>query len=160
MDGDFLRRVQQPRWLKGITKKVFKTRRRALFVIVGTLLVSYILFNNRGIITRIRLEHQRLVMIEKVRAADEETKRLQSYLKALDGDKKTIEKVAREKYGMARDGETVYKVNRVCQHLVGFDSNQAALVKHSHWMESQDIWWRSPPTTSASDTGILHLRCM
>jgi cell division protein FtsB len=112
MDGDFLRRVQQPRWLKGITKKVFKTRRRALFVVVGTLLVSYILFNNRGVVTRIRLEHQRLVLIEKVRAADEETKRLQSYLKALDGDKKTIEKVAREKYGMARGGETVYKVKK------------------------------------------------
>ena len=112
MEGQFLRRIHNPRWLQGITKKVFKTRRRALFVIVGTLLVSYILFNNRGIVARIRLEHQRQVMLEKVRAAEEETKRLQSYLKALDGDKKTIEKVAREKYGMAREGETVYKVKK------------------------------------------------
>jgi cell division protein FtsB len=112
MEGPFLRRIQNPRWLQGITKKVFKTRRRALFVIVGTLLVSYILLNNRGIVARMRLEHQRQVMIEKVRAAEEETKRLQSYLKALDGDKKTIEKVAREKYGMAREGETVYKVKK------------------------------------------------
>ena len=112
MEGQFLRRIQNPRWLQGITKKVFKTRRRAVFVIVGTLFVSYILFNNRGIVARVRLEHQRQVMIEKVRAAEEETKRLQSYLKALDGDKKTIEKVAREKYGMAREGETVYKVRK------------------------------------------------
>lgn len=93
-------------------KSVFKTRRRAILVIVGTLLVSYLFLNNRGIITRIRLERQRQEMIEKVRAAEEETKRLQSYLKALDGDKKTIEKVAREKYGMAREGETVYKVKK------------------------------------------------
>jgi cell division protein FtsB len=112
MEGQFLRRVQKPRWLQGISKKVFKTRRRALFAIVGTLLVSYVLFNNRGVIARIRLEHERQVMIEKVKAAEEETKRLQSYLKALDGDKKTIEKVAREKYGMAREGETVYKVKK------------------------------------------------
>jgi cell division protein FtsB len=112
MEGPFLRRIQNPRWLQGITKKVFKTRRRALFVIVGTLLISYVLFNNRGIVARMRLEHQRQVMIEKVRAAEEETKRLQSYFKALDGDKKTIEKVAREKYGMAREGETVYKVKK------------------------------------------------
>ena len=112
MEGQYLRRIQKPRWLRGITKRVFKTRRRALFVIVGTLLVSYVLFNNRGIITRIRLEHQRQVMIEKVRTAEDETKRLQAYLKALDGDKETIEKVAREKYGMARDGETVYKVRK------------------------------------------------
>jgi cell division protein FtsB len=112
MEGQYLRRIQRPRWLQGITKKVFKTRRRALFVIVGTLLVSYILFNNRGIIARIRLEHQRQVMIEKVKAAEDETKRLQAYLKALDGDKETIEKVAREKYGMAREGEAVYRVKK------------------------------------------------
>jgi cell division protein FtsB len=112
MEGQFLRKVQKPRWLQGISKKVFRTRRRALVAIVGTLLVSYVLFNNRGIIARIRLEHERQVMIEKVRAAEEETKRLQSYLKALDGDKRTIEKVAREKYGMAREGETVYKVKK------------------------------------------------
>jgi cell division protein FtsB len=112
MEGQFLRRVQKPRWLQGISKKVFKTRRRALFVIVGTLLVSYILFNNRGVIARVRLEHERQVMIEKVKSGEEETKRLQSYLNALDGDKKTIEKVAREKYGMAREGETVYKVKK------------------------------------------------
>ena len=112
MEGQFLRRVQKPRWLQGISKKVFKTRRRALFAIAGTLLVSYVLFNNRGVVARIRLERERLVMIEKVKAAEEETKRLQSYLKALDGDKKTIEKVAREKHGMAREGETVYKVKK------------------------------------------------
>ena len=112
MEGQFLRRIQKPKWLQGITKQVFKTRRRALFLIAGTLFVSYLLFNNRGVIARIRLEHQRQVMIEKVKAAEEETKRLQSYLQALDGDKKTIEKVAREKYGMAREGETVYKVRK------------------------------------------------
>ncbi len=112
MEGQFLRRIQKPRWLRGISKKVFKTRRRVLFAVAGTLLVSYVLFNNRGVIARVRLEHERLVMIEKVKAAEEETKRLQSYLKALDGDKKTIETVAREKYGMAREGETVYKVKK------------------------------------------------
>jgi cell division protein FtsB len=112
MEGQFLRRIQKPRWLRGITKKVFKTRRRALLVIVGTVLVMYILFNNRGVIARVRLEHQRQVMIAKVKEAEEETLRLQTYLKALDGDKKTIEKVARERYGMAREGETVYKVKK------------------------------------------------
>jgi cell division protein FtsB len=112
MEGQFLRRIQKPRWLNGITKRVFKTRRRVLIVVVGSLLVTYILFNNRGVIARIRLEHQRQVLIAKVQAAEEETQRLQSYLKALDGDRKTIEKVAREKYGMARPGETVYKVKK------------------------------------------------
>jgi cell division protein FtsB len=112
MEGQFLRRIQKPKWVHGVTKSVFKTRRRAIIIIVGTFLVCYVFLNNRGVIARLRLEHQRQEMIEKVRAAEEETRRLQSYLKALDGDKKTIEKVAREKYGMARNGETVYKVRK------------------------------------------------
>jgi cell division protein FtsB len=112
MEGQFFRRIQRPRWLQGITKRVFKTKRRTIIVIGGVIVLSYLLFNNRGIIARIRLEHERQVMIEKVRAAEEETKRLQAYQKALEGDKKTIEKVAREKYGMARPGETVYKVKK------------------------------------------------
>ena len=110
MEDRFLRKVRKPRWVRGIAKKAFKTRRRAVVLIFGTLLVSYVMLNNRGIVARVRLEHQRQVMIDRVKAAEEENERLQSYLKALDGDKKTIEKVAREKYGMAREGETVYKV--------------------------------------------------
>jgi cell division protein FtsB len=112
MEGQFLRKARKPRWLLGITKKVFKTRRRAAIVIAAAVVLSYVLFNNRGVIARIRLEHERQVMIEKVRAAQEENQRLEAYLKALDGDKKTVEKVAREKYGMARAGETVYKVKK------------------------------------------------
>ena len=112
MEGQFFRRVKKPRWVQGITRRVFKTRRRALLTLAGVLIVAYVLFNNRGIIARIRLEHERQVMLEKVKTAEEETKKLQSYLKAVEGDKKTIEKVAREKYGMAREGETVYKVKK------------------------------------------------
>jgi cell division protein FtsB len=32
-------------------------------------------------------------------------------LRALEGDRKTIEKVAREKHGMIKEGEEVYKVS-------------------------------------------------
>jgi cell division protein FtsB len=112
MEGQFLRKTRKPRWLRGITKRVFKTRRRAAIAVASVILLSYVLFNNRGVLARIRLEHERQEMIEKVKAAQEENQRLEAYLKALDGDKKTIEKVAREKYGMARAGETVYKVRK------------------------------------------------
>jgi len=37
---------------------------------------------------------------------------LQDQIKALEGDKKTIEKIARENYGMKREGETIYKVKK------------------------------------------------
>jgi cell division protein FtsB len=37
---------------------------------------------------------------------------LQAQSKALEGDRAAIEKVAREKYGMLKEGETVYRVHR------------------------------------------------
>ena len=51
-------------------------------------------------------------MQEKVKQASEEQRLLQEQSKALEKDPKAIEKVAREKYGMIREGETVYKVKK------------------------------------------------
>ena len=112
MEGQFYRKIRTNSGLNLLGKRVFKARRRGLAIIAGTIIVAFVLFNNRGVVARVRLEVERRDMIEKVREAEAETKRLQAYLKALDGDKKTIEKVAREKYGMAREGETVYKVKK------------------------------------------------
>ena len=112
MQGDFYRKIQKPRWVKRITKNLFKTKRRGIAVIFSICVLTFLAFNTKGIVTRIRLESQRKEMAEKVRLAEEETKRLQAYIQALEGDKKTIEKVAREKYGMAKPGETIYKVER------------------------------------------------
>lgn len=80
-------------------------------VIAGTfLLVLYIVFNSNGLLQRVRLELEREQMLEKIRSAEEEQRKLKDQSKALDGDPKAIEKVAREKYGMVRENEKVYKV--------------------------------------------------
>ena len=50
--------------------------------------------------------------MEKLRADSIEIKRLQEQIKALESDKKTLEKTAREKYGMIREGETVYQMKK------------------------------------------------
>ena len=112
MEGDFYRKPHKRRLLSDLRKKLFKTRRRALITMISALLVLYILFDNKGIIARVGLEMEKQEMEEKVKTAEQETKQLQSDLKTLQGDKKTIEKVAREKHGMAREGETVYKVKK------------------------------------------------
>ena len=112
MEDRFYRRLPKRQWFTDLARKVFKHRRRAVGVLLGVLLVSYVMFNNRGVVARVRLEMQRQELLESVRLAEQETKRLQAYIKALEGDKKTIEKVARERYGMAREGETVYRVKK------------------------------------------------
>ena len=80
-------------------------------VIIGVLfLLLYVLFNSNGIVPRIRLEMEKKEMQQKIQDAESEQKKLKDQSKALEGDKKAIEKVAREKYGMVRKGEKVYKV--------------------------------------------------
>ena len=112
MEGDFYRKPHTRNWLRSVRKKLFKTRRRGIITVVSVILLLYILFDNKGIIARVRLEMQRAEMVEKVKAAEEETKQLQSSRQALQGDKKTVEKIAREKHGMVRQGETVYRVKK------------------------------------------------
>jgi cell division protein FtsB len=112
MEGDFYRRPRKRNWFKSIGKGLLKSRRRGIIIIACTILILYLLFDNKGIVARIRLELQKQEMTEKVRQAEQETKQLQSELKALQGDKKTLEKVAREKHGMVREGETVYRVKK------------------------------------------------
>jgi len=89
--------------------RLFRNKRLLTALAIGLPLVGFVLFGNRGIVQRIRLERQHAELQQKIREAEAETRRLQTEQKALEGDPKTIEKAAREKHGMVRDGETVYK---------------------------------------------------
>jgi len=112
MDSQFYRNLQPERFLKRIATKASKNKRRTILLVLLFFLVLYLLFDNKGIIKRLKLESEHKEWIEKVNADSTETKRLQEQVKALEGDKKTLEKTAREKYGMAREGETVYQVKK------------------------------------------------
>ena len=112
MEEQFYRNLQPERFLKKITRSAAKNKKRTIFLVVVFLLFLYFLFDNKGIVTRLRFEAQHREWIEKVKSDSIETKRLQEQIKALESDQKTIEKTAREKYGMAREGETVYQVKK------------------------------------------------
>jgi cell division protein FtsB len=112
MEDQFYRNLQPEKFLKKIAKSAAKNKKRTILLVIAFFLILYLLFDNKGIITRLRLEAEHQEWIEKVKADSLETKRLQEQIKALEGDKKTIEKTAREKYGMAREGETVYQVKK------------------------------------------------
>jgi cell division protein FtsB len=112
MGDQFYRNIRPERFLKKIGKSAAKNKRRTILLVVFFFLFLYLLFDNKGILKRLTLESQHNEWIEKLKADSLETKRLQDQIKALEGDKKTIEKVAREKYGMKREGETVYQVKK------------------------------------------------
>jgi cell division protein FtsB len=93
-------------------KRFLREKKVRWTLIVAVPVFGFMTFSNKGILQRIHLMNQKHEMEVKVREAQEEQRRLQQQLKALESDKKAIEKVAREKYGMVREGETVYKVKK------------------------------------------------
>ena len=112
MDEQFFRNLQPEKLLKKMAKKASKNKKRTVVLILLAFVTLYIVFDNKGVLKRIRLEHARAEWIQKVKIDSIETKRLQDSINALEGDKKSIEKVARERYGMIREGETVYQVKK------------------------------------------------
>ncbi len=111
MDDQFYRK-ENPKWRKpdSFLKKLWKNKTIRWFIIIGILLLIFALFSNKGILQRIRLESENAKWEEKVRAAEEEQKQLGEELEAVEKDKKMIEKIAREKYDMVKEGEKVYKL--------------------------------------------------
>jgi cell division protein FtsB len=109
--GDFYR-ISRVKELRGSLRKLLKDRRRVMLLLFGSVALCYLLFDNKGILRRISLEVEKRDLENKIALARLETRDLQVHLKAVEGDKKTIEKLARERYGMARKGETVYRVKK------------------------------------------------
>jgi cell division protein FtsB len=95
-----------------LAKKALKNKRSTLIILGAFVLLLYLLFDNKGIVRRVQLEMEYSRMKEKVAQVENQNEQLQAQAKSLEGDKKTIEKTARERYGMARQGETVYRVKK------------------------------------------------
>ena len=112
MEDLFYRKKKKRFDIGTLLKKLLRNKRAMAGLIVGTPLLLFLMFGSHGIVQRIRLQNQKAELEAKIKQAEAETRSLQAESKAIEGDKKAIEKVAREKYGMVRDGETVYKVNK------------------------------------------------
>ncbi len=112
MSDLYYRKEQKGFHLRTFLKKLLRSKRAVVVMVVGFPLGFYVLFGSHGVVQRIKLQRQKTEMGEKIRQAEEERRRLQAEVKALDGDARAIEKIARERYGMHRQGETVYKVTK------------------------------------------------
>jgi len=109
MEGLYLRKRRKRRRL-GDRLKFWKNKKVLLRLLILVPILLYALFNNKGVVQRMKLEAQKDEMEQKVREAEAEGNRLRTEVKALESDPTAIEKVAREKHGMVREGEKVYRV--------------------------------------------------
>lgn len=112
MDDQYYRKVRASIKLPAIFRKMSSNKPLLITLLVAIPVVGFISFSNRGVLKRMSLEDEREMMRAKVSAAQLEQQKLQKLSDALDNDPKAIEKVAREKYGMVRAGETIYKVKK------------------------------------------------
>ena len=112
MDNLFYRKNKKAGAVEAILKRLVRNKRAMLGLIIGFPIVLFLLFGGHGIVQRVKLQNQKAELEARIQQAEVDTKQLQAESKALDGDKKAIEKTAREKYGMIREGETVYKVRK------------------------------------------------
>lgn len=110
MDNQYYRKTKPKlkNWLNRTLRKKFVLL--TLLITLPTL--SFMMFSNKGILQRLTLEGEKEEMRIKINQTLQEQQKLQQQSKALDSDPKAIEKVAREKYGMIREGETIYKVRK------------------------------------------------
>ena len=86
-------------------------RRKATLALVAAIpVLAVIIFGNRGILTRVDLELEESKLHEQLyrdRAAGDS---MRAEIARHRNDMAVIERLARERFGMARPGETIYRV--------------------------------------------------
>ena len=79
-----------------------------LFVFLG----AVFLMGNRSVIDLFELKHQSKQLTEQEQQLVQEKEALKNEIDKLQNDKKYIEKVAREKYNMKKEKESVYHIKK------------------------------------------------
>jgi len=96
--------------LKKRAKRILRSPRLLLITGILTVLSMTLLFANKGLWRHLELQHQiseRQATLAKLQGDEESVSRNVALLKLEDAS--TIERIARERYGMKRPGETIYQ---------------------------------------------------
>ena len=89
-------------------------RKSFLALILGGIIVVWFTFiDTDSIWARIELNQQKAELKEKKEQLKSETKVLKQKIEKLETDPFLLERIAREEYGMKKEGETIYKIKEV-----------------------------------------------
>jgi len=97
-------------FFKNVIRYIYHRRKLFLFAVIIFALLSYIALGKKGLLQRYELEMENRALKEKLINEQDKTLMLQKEIEDLKTSDKKIEKVAREKYGMTKDGEDIYKI--------------------------------------------------
>ena len=84
--------------------------RFALALVLFAGLILFALFGNKGIIQRMKLESEQESLQKQLQSEIDRSKELEKEIEELKTSDKKIESVAREKYGMTKEGEKIQKI--------------------------------------------------
>jgi cell division protein FtsB len=111
MDSPFYRKQPRSFDLRGMGRRLAKNRKLLALLIVGIPVLAFVLFGNRGVVQRLRLQARKTELLTRIRETEQEGRRLRADSLALGTDRRVIERKARENYRMVRQGETLYLVD-------------------------------------------------
>lgn len=97
-------------FFKNVFRYIYYRRRFFIYLIVLLIIIAYAVFGKKGILQRVELEMENKELQQKLKDEQERTSYLQKEIEALKNSQKKIDEVAREKYGMVKQGEEIYKV--------------------------------------------------
>ena len=83
---------------------------RILFLVVVFGAISFLVFNENGILKYLKMKSELNKMNTDIRQADERIKMLQTEIDSLHSSKLKIERVAREKFNMMKKNEKAFKI--------------------------------------------------
>ena len=90
--------------------RVFGALKKVFLLIVAVFILGAFLFNNRGLVPWYKYAMERDRIESELDSLKAEEVRLRNEIERLKFAPEYLEKLAREKYGMAKEGEKVYKI--------------------------------------------------
>ncbi len=86
------------------------TRKNAILLLIISLGLVYMLFDQKGLLQRIRLASEKSSLESRIELLQSQNDSMRTEITKLQTSDKEIERIAREKYFMHRNGEEVIKV--------------------------------------------------
>ena len=97
-----------------LIKKIFRLFSRfrimIIFITVILIIIIWALSGEKGFISRKKLERENAKLMEQYREDSSKSVSLEKEIEMLNKSDKKLEEVAREKFGMTKAGEKIYKI--------------------------------------------------
>jgi len=94
-----------------VTARFIKYHKVLIGILVLFLAVAaYSVFSDKGLLTRMKMNREKERLSKLLEDEKKKQDSLKKEIELLNTSDKKIEKIAREKYGMTKEGEIIYKI--------------------------------------------------